>query len=84
MSRGWSKHALVREMAADVLHELMPVAPAGEAPVELTGWRDHSGALRRAVAVYANGWRIDIRLSPRGEVTSTKATIRLVARGGQG
>lgn len=64
---------------APLLAELFPVGD-GEPPLAVDGWFDRQGRPRRARADYANGWRVELRLSEKGELTTSSATIRLVSR----
>ena len=64
---------------APVLAELYPVAD-GTDPEAVHGWYDRQGRPRRLRADYANGWRIEARLSVDLKVTSSSASIRLVSK----
>lgn len=62
-SQKLTKHELDTSGDAKVLlTQLIPVAQDSEL-VQLVGWRDNRGNLRRARAVYDNGWTADIFLT---------------------
>lgn len=48
------------------------------------GYYDRRGKLRRIVARYPDGWRAQINLDPNGYVTSSRASISLKVKGGEG
>ncbi|MEL7784051.1 hypothetical protein AAG607_13575 [Citromicrobium bathyomarinum] len=83
----WSKHKLIAADAQAVLHELCPVG-GGEMPVELLGWRDRRGNLRRAQADYPNGWRLVVHFTlPKGgqqTMSSYTATLKVSAEPSRG
>lgn len=64
---------------APLLEQLFPVGD-GALPIAVDGWFDRQGRPRRARADYANGWRVELRISAQGKMTSSSATIRMVSR----
>ena len=79
MSGRLTKHSLDRARAAPLLREVMPIAD-GE-PVSAIGWRDVRGRVRRVLAEYANGWRIELRLSADGRLTTCAASLHMEIAG---
>jgi len=71
-----SCHRLVVELAAPLLEQAMPIG-GGALPDVVLGWRDSCGRIRRVRADYPNGWRLDLRVNTRGEITSHHGSIRL-------
>ena len=62
----------------EALDAVMPVSQGSEADV--TGYFDGRGKLRRVVAAYSNGWQVRVNVSANGDVTSTSASLKLVAK----
>lgn len=63
---------------APLLEELFPGLADGQAPSTLDGWSDPRGNPRRCRADYPNGWRVDVRMNAKGQLTSRTASLRLV------
>lgn len=63
------------------LAEILPVGDGAD-PLTVDGWYDNQGRPRRLRADYANGWRIEVRLSVDLKVTSRSASFRLVTKAG--
>lgn len=53
----------------------------GDIPVQVTGWKDGRGQLRRVWAKYPNGWLLRFGLSSRGYATriSMKLSLQVVS-----
>lgn len=79
-SQKLTRHRLDAEAAKDLLAQLLPF---GEGTVlnVLWGWRDRQANLRRARAIYADGWQADMFFSlPRNGQTSM-TSYRMTWRG---
>lgn len=77
MSRKYRRARLDPERIAKLISEVLPVG-GDELPIDAVGWFDGSGKPRRARADYPNGWRVEIRISAKGDLTSRSASLRLV------
>jgi hypothetical protein len=76
---GYRRARLDPVQVAPLLEQIFPCGD-GQPPIAVDGWFDRQGRPRRARADYANGWRIEFRLSEKGKMTSSSATVRLVSR----
>lgn len=47
----------------------------------LASYYDRRGKLRRITAAYSDGWRAQINIDANGYVTSSRASLRLIAKG---
>lgn len=65
---------------APLLEELFPGLGDGEQPRVVDGWADYRGRPRRCRADYPNGWRVDLRINAKGQMTSRSASLRLVTQ----
>ena len=64
------------------LAEMFYLQPEGEPA--LVGYYDRKGKLRRILATYPDGWRMQVNINGAGYVTSSRASLRakLTVRGG--
>ncbi len=62
------------------LAEFFSVEPEGEPAV--VGYYDRGGKLRRVVAQYPDGWRMQVNVSASGHVTSSHARIKYNLKAG--
>lgn len=63
---------------APLFAQLVPLEPDAEL-IECTGWRDRTGILRRARALYADGLQVDVFLTlatVKAQISSYKMTWR--------
>ncbi|WP_066517686.1 hypothetical protein [Sphingobium cloacae] len=77
--RGLRKVTLVPARALPLLREAGVLVPEGE-PEIVYGYLDRSGAPRRVIARYADGWRADLRIRVDGSFSLTQS-LRLKVTG---
>ena len=73
----WFKGKADPGKLAPIIKELFP--PVGEAaPFEVAVFVDPaSDTIRRADAMYANGWTVRLNFNRKGDLTSRSATLKL-------
>ena len=80
--RGLRKVQLVPARAIPLLREAGVVLPDGE-PEIVYGYLDQSGAPRRVIARYPDGWRADLRIRIDGSFSLTQSLkIRVASHDG--
>lgn len=75
-----NRHVLDPAKMQPILHELMPCSEKDVPPAQVVGWV-RKRIFTRLRADYANGWTIYVNFDRAGNVTSTSARKRLVAKG---
>lgn len=75
-----STAAVLKELNAVLkeLNDLLRPNP-GEGQCEITAYYDKADRLRRVVARYQNGWRVQLNIDAAGFVTSQSARLKLVS-----
>lgn len=73
-------------IAAVIIDQAFPYLPSRGVPTSAQAWRDGSRNLRRVQADYADGWRVNVRISKpdaKGQqyVTSSSASVKLTIGG---
>lgn len=67
---------LLPSAAAALCAEVSAIG-GGEVPVQVTGWKDGRGQLRRVWAKYPNGWLLRFGISPRNYATRISMKLSL-------
>lgn len=76
MSRKYRRAVLDPARIDTLLTEVLPIG-GGELPISAVGWFDAQRRPRRARADYPNGWRVEIRISAKGDLTHRSASLHL-------
>lgn len=65
---------MITDELKTLLEQVMSIGD-GETPVSVFGWRTRTGALRKAVARYPNGWQLNLNFNRQGEISSSSARL---------
>lgn len=76
-SSAWASLPIDRELVA-ALQEIYPVGD-GQEPIAVLGWPAPGRLWLKIEADYPNGWKFKINFNRKGEVSSARASFRLVS-----